>query len=290
MSDTTKYMVTAASGQLGALVIDALLALVPSAEIGAMVRREEAAEPLRAKGITVRIGDYTDTAAMTEAFSGVERLLLISSNEIGQRAAQHRNAIAAASAAGVGFVAYTSILRAPESPLEVLAGEHRETEVALAASGLPHALLRNGWYTENYTMGAAGSAERGAMIGAAAEGRISSAARVDYAEAAAVVLTGAIPEAGAIYELAGDDAYRLPTFAAAVAEIAGTPVSYSDLSPEAFEAALIGAGLPAPLAHMLADSEKGAARGGLYSDDTTLSELIQRPTTPWRDTLRAALA
>ncbi|MBN9886418.1 NAD(P)H-binding protein [Salipiger abyssi] len=289
MSGSLKYLVTGASGQLGALAIDALLDRVPASEIGALVRRAEAAAPLEAKGVTVRIASYDDPAALEAAFAGVERLLLISSSEVGQRATQHANVIAAAKAAGVGFVAYTSILRADSSPLTVLPGEHVATEQALAASGLHYALLRNGWYTENYTMGVPTALEHGGMMGAAGEGRISSAARADYAAAAAAVLTGELPASGTIYELAGDTSYTLAEFAAALSELSGKEIGYTDMTPEAFDAALQGAGLPAPVAGMLADSEKGAAQGGLYSDDTTLSQLIGRPTTPWRETLKAAL-
>ncbi|WP_417721341.1 NmrA family NAD(P)-binding protein [Salipiger sp.] len=290
MSEGLTYMVTGASGRLGALVIEALLARVPASAIGALVRREDAAEALRAKGVTARVAGYDDPAALETAFAGVERLLLISSNEIGSRADQHRNVIAAAEAAGVGFVAYTSILRADRSPLTVLPGEHVATEQALAASGLPHAVLRNGWYTENYTGTLAPALEHGAMIGTAGEGRISSAARADYAEAAATVLTGTLPPSGTVFELAGDDAFTLPEFAGAVSELTGKEIGYVDMSPEAFSGALTGAGLPQPVAEMLADSEKGASLGGLYSEDRTLSELIGRPTTPWRETLAAALA
>lgn len=286
---TIKYLVTGASGQLGALVIDALLARVPAEEVGALVRRSEAAAPLEAKGVSVRIASYDDAAALEKAFTGVERLLLISSSEVGQRAAQHGRVIEAAKTSGVGFIAYTSILNADSSPLTVLPSEHVETETALAASGLPYALLRNGWYTENYVMGAGAALEHGALIGAAGEGRISSAARKDYAEAAAAVLTGDLPESGTIYELAGDDSYTLAEFAAALSEAAGKTVPYVNMSEAEYAAALTGAGLPGPLAEMLADSDRGASEGGLFSEDKTLSTLIGRPTTPWRETLKAGL-
>jgi len=289
MSDTLKYLVTGASGQLGSLVIDALLARVPAGEVGALVRRPEAAAPLEAKGVSVRVASYDDPAALTAAFAGVERLLLVSSSEVGKRAAQHGNVIDAAGSAGVGFIAYTSILGADSSPLTVLPAEHVATEQALAASGLPYALLRNGWYTENYTMGVPTALEHGGMIGTIGGGRVSSATRADYAEAAAIVLSGDLPASGTVYELAGDTSYSLPDFAAALSELSGKEIGYTDMPPEAYQAALIGAGLPAPVAEMLADSEKGAAQGGLFSEDKTLSTLLGRPTTPWRDTLAAAL-
>ncbi|MFZ5961709.1 NAD(P)H-binding protein [Thalassococcus sp. BH17M4-6] len=289
MSDAVKYMVTGASGQLGALVIDGLLARVPAGEIGALVRRAEAAAALEAKGVMVRVADYGDRAALEAAFAGVARLLLVSSNEIGQRAVQHANAIAAAEAAGVGFVAYTSILKADTSPLTVLPGEHLDTETALAASGLDYAVLRNGWYTENYAASIPAALAQGALIGAAGAGRISSAARRDYADAAVAVLTGDLPARGTVYELAGDTSYTLSEFAEALAEVSGQPVAYRDLGEAGFEQALIGAGLPGPVARMLADSDAGAAQGGLFSEDRTLSRLIGRASTPPQDVIRAAL-
>ncbi len=289
MSQSLKYLVTGASGQLGGLVIDALLSRVPAGEIGALVRRPEAAAPLKAKGVSVRVASYDDPAALEAAFAGVERLLLVSSSEVGQRAAQHGNVIDAAKKAGVGFIAYTSILKADSSPLTVLPAEHVATEQALAASGLPYALLRNGWYTENYTMGVPTALEHGGMIGTIGEGRVSSATRADYAEAAAIVLSGELPASGTVYELAGDSAYSLPEFAAELSTLAGKEIGYTDMSAEAHQAALIGAGLPAPVAEMLADSEKGASQGGLFSEDKTLSTLLGRPTTTWQETLKAAL-
>ncbi len=280
-----KYMVTGASGQLGTKVIDSLLTKVPAADIGAIVRREEAAAPLRDKGITVRLASYEDSAALEAAFTGVERLLLISSSEIGQRTAQHISVINAAKAADVSFVAYTSLLAAPTTPLVALAGEHAETEKALAASGLSYALLRNGWYSENYAMGAATAVELGALYGAAGDGKIASASRQDYAEAAATVLTGDLPASGTVYELAGDSAYTLTDLAAQISEISGKTIPYTNLDEASYAGALLKAGLPEGFAGMLAQSDFGASQGGLFNDSKTLSSLIGRPTTPWQETL-----
>lgn len=284
-----KYLVTGASGQLGALVIEALLKTEAPESIGALVRRPEAAAPLEAQGVVVRQGDYTDAASLRAAFDGVERLLLISSSEVGARAAQHQTAIDAAVAAGVGFAAYTSILRATESPLTILPEEHVATERVLAVSGLRYAVLRNGWYSENYAMGAGTAVELGALYGAAGAGRVSGAARRDYAEAAAAVLRGDLPESGTVYELAGDAAFTLAEFAAEISALSGKDVPYVALDEAGYKEALLGAGLPEPVAAMLADSDRGASEGGLYSEDRTLSRLIGRPTTDWRETLRAAL-
>lgn len=287
-NQTAKYLVTGASGQLGALAVEALLARVPAGNVAALVRRPEAAAPLEAKGVEVRIGDYTDRAALEKAFSGIDRLLLISSSEIDRRAPQHINAIEAAKAAGVGFIAYTSILRADTSPLQ-LAAEHRVTEDAIKASGIPYAFLRNGWYTENKTGAIAPAIEHGAYIGAAGEGRISSATRRDYAEAAAAVLSADETPGDAVHELAGDESYSMAEFAAEIARAAGRPVVYRDMSEAEHAAALEAAGLPGPFAAILADSDARTAKGALEDNSRTLSALIGRPTTPWRETVAEAV-
>ncbi|MCT4371795.1 SDR family oxidoreductase [Yangia mangrovi] len=290
MSDTLDYLITGATGQLGALVLKQLKAAAPGATIGALVRRPEAAGALEAQGFAVRVASYDDPAALDAAFTGVEKLLLISSSEVGKRAAQHDNVVNTAKKAGVKFVAYTSILKADSSPLTLLPGEHVATEQALAASGLDYALLRNGWYSENYVMGASAALEHGALIGAAGDGRISSAARADYAAAAVAVLTGKTPPRGTVYELAGDQSYTLADFAAALSELGGKEIPYVNMSEADYAAALEGAGLPVPVAQMLADSDNGAAQGGLYSEDKTLSTLIGHPTTPWTQTLAAGVS
>ncbi|EPB8880270.1 SDR family oxidoreductase [Escherichia coli] len=229
--------ITGATGQLGHYVIESLKKTVPVSQIVAIVRNPAKAQALAAQGITVRQADYGDEAALTSALQGVEKLLLISSSEVGQRAPQHRNVINAAKAAGVKFIAYTSLLHADTSPLG-LADEHIETEKMLADSGIVYTLLRNGWYSENYLASAPAALEHGVFIGAAGDGKIASATRADYAAAAARV------------------------------------ISEAD-----FAAALKSVGLPDGLADMLADSDVGASKGGLFDDSKTLSKLIGRPTT-----------
>lgn len=280
--------VTGATGQLGRLVIEALLKKVPAAEIIAAVRSPEKAADLAALGVQLRQADYAKPETLASAFSGVEKVLLISSSEVGAREAQHKAVIAAAKEAGVSLLAYTSLLHADTSPLG-LATEHRATEQALIASNVPYAILRNGWYTENYAASIAPAITHGAFIGAAAEGKIASASRKDYAEAAAAVLAGN-EAAGKIYELSGDTAYTLAEFTAEIARQSGKAIQYIDMPQADFSAALKGAGLPDWLAEMLADSDAAAAKGGLFDDSHTLSKLIGHPTTPWQDVVKAFVA
>ncbi|MDU6924604.1 SDR family oxidoreductase [Franconibacter helveticus 513] len=280
--------ITGATGQLGHLVIDALLKTVAAEQIVAIARDPAKAADLTAKGVQVRRADYGDATALTAALSGVKKLLLISSSEVGQRTAQHRNVIEAAKAAGVGFIAYTSLLHADRSPLG-LAQEHVATERMLTESGIPFALLRNGWYTENYLASVPPALEHGVFIGSAGDGKIASATRADYAEAAARVLT-LDNQAGNVYELAGDEAWTLADLSALLSQQSGKPVVYQNLSEADFKAALLGAGLPEPLAALLANSDAGASKGGLFDDSRQLSALIGRPATPLAESVRDLLA
>jgi NAD(P)H dehydrogenase (quinone) len=276
----TTIAVTGATGQLGRLAIAALKAR--GAQPIALARTPEKAADL---GVPVRAFDYTavDAAALT----GVDVLVLISSNDFNDRAGQHKAAIRAAKDAGVGRIVYTSILKGAANPM-ILAADHVATEAALAGSGVAHTVLRNGWYTENFTGALGAAVQHGAILGAAGEGRVSSAARKDYAEAIAVTaLDGA--HAGRVYELAGDAAHTGADLAAAVAKASGKPVGYVSLPEAEYAKALEGFGLPAGFAAVLADSDAQAAKGALYDDSRTLSRLIGRPTTPMAETVAAAL-
>jgi NAD(P)H dehydrogenase (quinone) len=285
-------VVTGATGQLGRLVIQELLARgVAPAHIVAAVRSPAKAADLAAQGLQVREADYTRPDTLTSAFAGAQKLLLISSSEVGQRLPQHAAVIAAAKTAGVSLLAYTSLLRADTSPLG-LAAEHVATEVLIRESGLRYAILRNGWYTENYLASVPPALQYGAFIGAAGAGRIASATRADYAAAAAAVLTQEVQNVveNRVYELAGDTSYTLAELVAELNRQTGKAVVYKDLPQADFEAALLGAGLPAGLAALLADSDAGAAQGALWGEGQQLSALIGRPSTPLAQALAAALA
>ena len=295
MSSSTlpRLLVTGATGQLGGLVIEALLKTTQAAEIAGMVRAEEGgpqvkAERLKEQGVPTRIADYNDPASLSSAFAGIERLLFISSSAMEGRVPQHRNVVEAARTAGVSLIAYTSILHADRSPLG-LAEDHRQTEALLARSGVPFVLLRNSWYTENYMASLPAALAHDALLGAAGEGRVASAARADYAAAAAAVLVSAEDQAGRTYELAGDTAYTLAELAAEVSRQTGREIAYRDLPEADFKAALLGVGLPPGLAALLSDSDAGAAKGALFDDSRDLSRLIGRPTTSLAESVRKAL-
>ncbi|HWA44056.1 MAG TPA: SDR family oxidoreductase [Hypericibacter adhaerens] len=289
MATAEKIAVTGATGQLGRLVIAALLRVAPTAHLIGIVRNPAAAKDLAARGVELRAGDYEDPAALKAALAGVDKLLLISSSAVGQRARQHRNVIEAAKAAGVKLLAYTSILHADSSPLG-LAVEHRETEALIRASGLPFAFLRNGWYTENYTGSIAAVLQHGAVLGSAGTGRIAAAARADFAAAAAAVLASRENQAGKIYELAGDTGFTLGEYAAEIAKQSRKPIVYKDLPEADYKAVLQSVGLPEVFAALLADSDAKAAKGALFDESRQLSRLIGRPTTTMAQSVAAALA
>ena len=276
--------VTGATGQLGRIVIENLKQRTATSNILALVRKPEQAEAL---GVAARAFDYSRTETLDAALSGVETLLLISSSEIGQRAAQHANVIAAAKRAGIKRIVYTSVLHADSSVLP-LADEHRATEASLKASGLSYTLLRNGWYTENYTGFAGVALANGALFGSAGEGRISSATREDLAEAAAVVLTADGHE-NTTYELAGDTSWTLADLAAKISKQTGKNIPYRNLPEADYAAALEGVGLPKGLAAALASYDVSASQGALYANERALAELIGRPTTPLAISVERAL-
>ncbi len=280
-------LVTGASGQLGRLVIEELLQRVDASEIIAAARDVKKIEDLGQRGVQLRTLDYADASGIPAALEGVTRLLLISSSEVGQRLAQHKNVIEAAAKTGLELLAYTSILHADTTPLP-LGNEHKATEALIKVSGIPYTLLRNGWYTENYTLAAGMAVAHGAVIGCAGEGKIASAARADYAKAAAVVLTSPV-QSGAVYELAGDEAYTLSELAATISEVSGKAVAYVNMSEAEYEQALLGAGLPDFVAKLLSESDTGASKGGLFDESKTLSRLIGEATTPLKACVKAAL-
>ncbi|KAB7769695.1 SDR family oxidoreductase [Xanthomonas maliensis] len=282
-------LVTGASGQLGALVVDALLTQVPAGRIVATARDPSSLAAFAKRDINVRQADYDAPDSLDRALAGVDRVLLVSSNAVGARVAQHRNVIEAAKRAGVSLLAYTSVLRADTSTLS-LAEEHRATEALLRESGIPHALLRNGWYTENYTGSSSAEVAHGAVIGSSGDGRLSPATRADYAAAAAAVLASDAQQAGQVYELAGDESFTMAEYAAELSRQSGTPVAYHDLPEADYAAALVQIGLPSGFAQVLAQCSASARGGSLFDDSHSLRRLIGRPTTPWRDVVAAALA
>ncbi|WP_268035893.1 SDR family oxidoreductase [Algoriphagus sp. PAP.12] len=275
-----KIGITGATGQLGSLVIDHLKSKTAAENIVALVRNQEKAAGL---GVESRAFDYNDSGTLKQSLSGIDYLLLISSSEVGQRSRQHKNVIQAAKEAGVKWIVYTSLLHADTSTLS-LAGEHLETEALLKEAGIPVTILRNGWYTENYLGSVDSALKAGAFIGSAGEGKISSAARNDFAEAAAVVITDPQHQ-GKVYELAGDESYTLSDLAKEISKEAGKEIPYNNLEESQYAGILESVGVPAGFAQAIAGWDVSASKGDLFDDSKTLSKLIQRPTTPMSESV-----
>jgi NAD(P)H dehydrogenase (quinone) len=270
-----KIAVTGATGQLGQIIINKLKEKISSADIVALARSSQKASEL---GVEVREADYDEAETLERALSGIDTLLLISGSEVGKRSVQHRNVIQAAVKNGVKWIIYTSILHADTTTIS-LAQEHLETEAELKRSNIPFTLLRNGWYTENYTGSIPGAIAGGAFIGSAGEGKLSLAARADYAEAAVAVLTTPGHE-GKVYELAGDEAWTLSDLAAEVSKQTGKDLPFVNMPETEYAKALTGFGLPEGLAHSIAGWDVSASRGDLFDESRQLSKLIGHNTTP----------
>ena len=280
-----KIAVTGASGKLGRLVIEELKERTSVENIVALVRNPQKVADL---GVEAREFDYDQAAQQSAALKGVDILLLISGNEIGKRLPQHTNVIEAAKNAGVKTIVYTSLLKADSSTLG-LAGEHIGTEEVLKKSGIPHVILRNGWYTENYTESLQAVIGLGTLYGSSGDGKISSATRGDYAAAAATVLTSEGQE-GKVYELAGDEAFTRSDYAAEISRQTGKDIPYVNLPENDYAQALIKSGLPEGLAQFLASSHVSTEKGDLFDDGHQLSKLIGRPSTSLSKAISDALA
>jgi NAD(P)H dehydrogenase (quinone) len=271
----TTYAVTGATGKLGRLVLDEMLQKVSPGDVVALARDPATLADYAGKGVQVRQADYDDPASLEAALKGVDRVLLISGNAVGQRGRQHGNVIEAAKKNGVSYLAYTSVLNARASRL-ALAPEHKETEEILEQAGLNHDVLRMPWYSDNYVGGLAPAIEHGVIYGAAGNGRLSTASRADLAAGAAAALVKG--KGGDIYE-----------FAAEVSKHSGKDVKYVNQSEEEYARTLEGAGLPPPVAKLLASTSYLAGFGELYNDERQLSRLSGRPTTPIGESIRQAL-
>ena len=282
-------VVTGATGQLGRHVLEALLEQgVPAEDIVAAGRSVEKLADFAARGVRVQQMDYADAGSVAAALRGARRVLLISGSEVGQRVEQHRTVIDAAKAEDVELLAYTSIANADTTSMK-LAGEHKTTEALLRESGVPFVLLRNGWYLENYTEQLPGTLAQGALAGSAGEGKVSGAARADYAHAAAAVLV-ADDQAGRVYELGGDEAFSMVDLASEISAATGKTISYNDLPADDYVGLLTGVGVPEAFAEILADSDLGIARGDLLVSSGDLRKLIGRPTTSLSQAVRSAAA
>jgi NAD(P)H dehydrogenase (quinone) len=281
-------VITGASGHLGRLIVDQLLAAgTPPEQIVATGRDTGKLADLARNGVIVRRADFADPGTVDDAFAGADAMVLVSTTTVGERFDNARNAIDAARRAGVSRIVYTSILNASTARM-MLADAHRRTEEYLRDSGSPFVILRNGWYLENYTDQLPMITQYHALLGSAHDGRVSAAGRRDLAAAAAAVLTQD-GHLGATYELGGTP-FTLTELAATFSDVLGTHIDYRDMPVADYTATLTGAGLPPEMAAAVADADAGLARGELFTDSDDLVKLIGRPTITAREAVLNAAA
>jgi NAD(P)H dehydrogenase (quinone) len=281
-------VITGASGHLGRLVVQRLLATgTPPAQVVATGRDIDSLADLAHEGVTVRRADFANPSALDDAFVGADAMLLVSTTTVAARFHNARNAIDAAARAGVSRIVYTSIVNASTARM-TLAVAHRRTEDYLRESGAPFVILRNGWYLENYTDQLPMITPYHALLGSARDGLVSAASRRDYAAAAAAVLTQD-GHFGATYELGGTP-LTLTELAATISDVLGTHITYQDMSVADYTSALTGAGLPAEMAAAVADADAGLARGELFTASEDLVKLIGRPATTAHEAVQNAAA
>ncbi|MEU5907082.1 SDR family oxidoreductase [Micromonospora sp. NPDC047527] len=282
--------VTGAAGQLGHQVINHLLLQgVPAGQIVAVDLESAKAAELATLGVDVRFADYDQPETLRPAFAGADKVLLVSAptGPDATRIRQHQAVIDAVIESGVGILAYTSVTHAPTNTMG-LAPVHRVTEQAIAASGLPAVILRNGWYAENHTAALRNAVSSGTLVGSAGNGRMAAASRADLAEAAAIILTRD-DQAGKVYDLTGDTAWTLSELAAEAAAQSGTPLTYANLPAEQYRQVLQQAGMPEPVVELIVDADVAISQGTLDYITSDLSTLLGRPTTPMSSNVASAL-
>ncbi|MEN8708257.1 MAG: SDR family oxidoreductase [Nocardioides marinisabuli] len=282
------YIVIGATGHLGTLTIDSLLDRgIAATDIVAAGRNADRLTALAERGVRTQRIDLDDPATLEGLFSPDDTVLLISGNEVGRRVAQHGNAIDAARSVGVKRIIYTSAPKADATAL-VLAPEHKATEELIAASGLPATILRNGWYTENYLQAAEQARQTGTLVTSVGDGKVASASRGDFAEAAAVALIDDTTT-GNTYELSGDESWNQQELAAAISATIGRDVTVQNVTSEEHQRLLVAAGLDEGTAGFVVALDGNTRDGLLGVTNGELSTLIGRPTTPLIDGLRAAV-
>lgn len=268
------YLVTGATGGYGSAALTSLKELVPPENIFGLARSAEKAQALSAAGFNVRLGDYDDPASLEKAFQGIDRVLFVSGAP-GNRQAEHQNVINAAKAAGVSYIAYTSLANAAESS-SGLAVDHVYTEKALSDSGIAHTFLRNNWYLENELPIIGAALQTDSLVYAAGEGKTGWALRREYAEVGAKAIVSAeFPE---ILELSGTPV-TYQTLAAAVSEATGKQLAAVDANQKDFEASLVEAGLPAAVAEIFYGFQVDIKADVLNISSTDFEKALGRPLT-----------
>lgn len=291
MTDT--ILVTGASGQLGRLVLDNLLTSgkVSPADIIAATRDVTKLSDYAARGVTVRAADFDDPASLDAAFAGVGKVLIISTDalgEAGKRLAQHKAAVAAAKKAGVKHILYTSMPQ-PDDSLVTFAPDHLGTEEAIKATGIPYTILRDGWYAENLFMSLPHALQTGSWYTSTGNGKIAHITRADTAAA----LAGAILKAGNesnIYTLTGTKARTAEEIAAIVSAATGKPLKVVHVTDAQLSEGLKGAGLPEGFIPTIVSFDANTREGKIAAVTGDAQALSGRKPTEFEDFVAASKA
>lgn len=281
-------LITGATGQLGGIVVENLLEKVPARQIAVLVRDENKAADLKAKGVEVRVGSYHDAASLANAMSGIDKVLLISSNDFNNRLGQHKNVIDAAKNAGVKHILYTGVTmkNINESPLKPLLADHYQTEDYIEESGLTYTFLQNSLYFEVIPLFVGANVLETGIFFPASDGKVAFAARQDLGETTATILATEGHE-NKTYNLTGATAYSFADVAASLSEFTGKAVSYTSPEPVAFEAMLKQFGLPEGIVLMSVLFAAGIQNGDFDLPSPTLEQLLGRKTTNLKTFLKA---
>lgn len=281
-----KWLITGATGKLGARIVQHLSEQVGNEHVAVSVRDVEKATELAAQGIDVRYGDFDQPETLGQAFQGIDRLLIISTDgEEATRIRQHQAAVTAAKEAGVKLIGYTSIANAAHST-NGLARTHRVTEEAIQATGIPYVFFRNNWYLEN-ELGTIDAVAQGAdWLTAAGEGKVGWALQDEYALAIATGLT--LEHPNPIYELSGP-LHTQAELATAVGTVLNRSVALDEVDEATYGERMQAAGLPDFLIPMLTGIQADIAAGTLAVESTDFEALLGRPMTTLEEGVRLLL-
>ena len=272
-------LITGANGHLGGATIDFLLKKNPNAKIKALVRSGEKGKDLKAKGVEIAIGDYLNYDSLVSAMKGVETILLVSSSTMGDRHAQHKNAIKAAKENGVKHIVYTSVLKANPNSKFSAGIDHYKTEGDIKNSGISYTIMRNTYYADFLPNIIGNAVESGAIYYSAGNAKVNFALRSEMAEANAVVLANPTAHQNKIYEITSANKYTFDEIAGILSAITGKQIKYVDIPVEVLKENIIKFGMPKEVADLMGSIAESMKAGEFDFIDPTLEKLIGRKPT-----------